>query len=232
MPDRCRTIVAMHVIGLSVAVAVYGQDLRRRTNPIDGLASIWIPAGSYSMGCSEGDRECFTWEDKLHTERIATGFWINETEVTQEAYRRVTGKNPSRYRGPNLPADQITWNAAGKYCAAVGMRLPREYEWEYAARGGSNRRRYGALETVAWFDGNSGDSTRPVAAKKPNAFGLYDTLGNVWEWVDDAYGKRPDKRILRGGSFLNLARDLRVSNRLWAYPETDHRNMGFRCAAD
>ena len=88
--------------------------------------------------------------------------------------------------------------------------------------------RYGA-----WHDGNSGDSTHQVGTKTPNAFGIYDMLGNVWEWVEDEYdasGKQ--MRILRGGSFYNPSRDVRVSNRLWVLPETAHRDMGFRCLGD
>ena len=98
--------------------------------------------------------------------------------------------------------------------------------------GGSTSARYDALESIAWYDPNSNDQTHSVALKKANGFGLYDTLGTVWEWVEDAYEADPKKRILRGGSFYNIARDLRVSNRLWATPETAHRNMGLRCAGN
>jgi formylglycine-generating enzyme required for sulfatase activity len=110
------------------------------------------------------------------------------------------------------------------------MRLPTAEEWEYAARAGNSSARYGNLNDIAWFDANTSDSTQPVAQKQPNAFGLYDMLGNVWEWVEDAYA--PDKKILRGGSFFNPANEIRVSNFLWATPETAHRDMGVRCAGD
>ncbi len=111
------------------------------------------------------------------------------------------------------------------------MRLPTEVEWEVAARGGHAWSTFAELDSLAWFAPNSDDQTHEVTRKQPNAFGLYDVLGNVWEWVQDSYRQDPRKRILRGGSLTNLARDLRVSNRLWALPETAHRNMGFRCAA-
>ena len=184
------------------------------------------------MGCSAGDRECFRWELTPRMLRLRNGFWVGQTEVTQKAYRTAMGTNPSRYRGPRLPVDQVSWFNARAYCEATGMRLPTEAEWEYAARGGSARPRYGSLDSIAWHDGNSGDRTHAVAQKKPNGFGLYDTLGNLWEWVEDTYEADPAKRMLRGGSFYNPARDVRVSNRLWAAPETAHRNMGFRCAGN
>ena len=86
------------------------------------------------------------------------------------------------------------------------------------------------LEEIAWC----GDQTNLVGQKHPNAYGLYDMLGNVWEWVQDRYENpaESEKHILRGGSFYNAARELRVSNRLWATPDTAHRNMGVRCAGD
>ncbi len=112
------------------------------------------------------------------------------------------------------------------------MRLPTEAEWEYAARGGNATARYGPLDAIAWHDGNSGDSSHEVGQKLPNAYGLFDTLGNVWEWVEDSYVGEPKKKILRGDSFYNLPAHVRVSDRLWATPETAHRDMGVRCAGD
>jgi formylglycine-generating enzyme len=114
----------------------------------------------------------------------------------------------------------------------TAKRLPSEIEWEYAARAGTRGPLYDSVGSIAWYDANSNGQTQRAARKKPNPFGLYDMLGNVWEWVQDAYGSGGEKRILRGGSFYNLARDQRVSNRLWALPETSHRNMGVRCAGD
>jgi formylglycine-generating enzyme required for sulfatase activity len=184
------------------------------------------------MGCSIGDGACFPWENPRREVVINKGFWVGQTEVTQAAYRRVMGTNPSRYKGERLPVDQISWYNARDYCQAVGMRLPTEAEWEYAARGATVTARYGPLDEVAWHDGNSGDSTHEVGGKQPNSYGLYDTLGNVWEWVEDAYPPDPSKRILRGDSFFNRSEHVRVSDRLWASPETAHRDMGVRCAGD
>ena len=118
----------------------------------------------------------------------------------------------------------------------TGYRLPTEVEWEYACRSGASTARYfgrgeGLLPRYGWFTKNSDEHAWPVGQLRPNERGLFDTLGNVWEWVQDSYERSGKKmRILRGASFYNLARDLRVSNRLWALPETDHRNMGVRCA--
>lgn len=228
---RLKTIYVTLVAVASVMAPAFPFAKILKVNQHDGLTYVWVPPGGYMMGCSPGDSECFAWEKPTRQVKIDKGFWIGETEVTQRAYRRVIGKNPSRYRGSDLPVDQLAWDNARTYCETVGLRLPTEVEWEYAARGGTAASRYGSLESVAWYDGNSNDQTHRVATKKPNPFGLFDTLGNVWEWVQDSYERSGKKmRILRGASFYNLARDLRVSNRLWALPETDHRNMGVRCA--
>ena len=221
-----------------MVLSVAGQAVTK-VNLRDSLTYVWIAPGSFTMGCPRGDNagdtDCFDWEDKPHQVTIRKGFWIGQTEVTQEAYQRMIGSNPSMYRGPHLPVDQIGWDDARKYCEAAGMRLPTEEQWEYAARGGSAAPRYGDLDAIAWYDSNSGDQTHEVGRKQANGFGLFDMIGNMWEWVDAAHGDASggaDKKILRGGSFFNLARDLRVSNRLWATPDTRHRNMGVRCAGD
>jgi formylglycine-generating enzyme required for sulfatase activity len=222
----------LRVTVLVLAAGVLSLSAETKRNPKNGLVYVWIAPGTFTMGCSPGDAECFQWEAASHQVRIGRGFWIGQTEVTQRAYSTVMGTNPSRYRGPDLPVDQVSWYNARSYCEAVGMRLPTEAEWEYAARGRTKGARYDSLDSIAWYDANSNDQTHPVAKKKPNAFGLYDMIGNMWEWVQDTYGANAEKRILRGGSFYNLPRDLRVSNRLWALPETDHRNMGVRCAGN
>jgi formylglycine-generating enzyme len=224
------------IMGLSVIVASLTAVLpaapggSSNVNPRDGLTYQWIPPGSYFTGCQPGDTECYGLE--RHREKIvaASGFWIGRTEVTQAAYMRVMNADPSYYKGPDLPADRVGWTDATTYCSRIGMRLPTESEWEYAAYGGTAELPKEPLASLAWYDPNSNDSTHPVATKLPNGYGLWDMLGNVWEWVQDA-GKEPGEHILKGGSFYNTSRDVRVSGRLSAPPDLRHRDIGFRCSS-
>ncbi len=172
---------------------------------------------------------------------------MDQSEVTQEAYEKVMHKNPSRRKNPSNPVEQVTWSAAARFCnarsvlegltpcydtnswecnfSATGYRLPTEAEWEYACRAGSTTRySFGdgpeALRTFAWFDGNSQAMPHPVGQRKPNAWGLYDMQGNVWEWCNDFYGAKyfrssstdnprgpqeGEKRVLRGGAWSSSA---------------------------
>ncbi|MDP9264131.1 MAG: formylglycine-generating enzyme family protein [Acidobacteriota bacterium] len=199
------------------------------------------------MGCSPGDSECENVERPTHTVAITRGFWMGQTEVTQAAYQRVTGTNPSSFHGDRLPVETVTWDEANAYCTAVGMRLPTEAQWEYAARAGSTASRHGDLDAIAWYAGNSGNQTHEVGQKQPNAGKLYDMLGNVWEWVADRYdgnyySQSPSQdprgpssgryQALRGVSWLNVARDFRVSVRYRYPPGYRFNYLGFRCAGE
>src|SRR5450759_3260369 len=192
-----------------------------------------------------GDMDCNYSERPAHEVTLTRGFWVGRTPVTQEAYQRVMGKHPSHFKGASLPVESVTWDEARAYCKAVGMRLPTEAEWEYAARGGNASSRYGVLREIAWFSGNSGDKTHEVAQKLPNAYELYDMLGNVWEWVEDWYGayepgQQSDptgpatgtERTRRGGSWDFVQRIARVSSRGKDVPGYRGDFIGFRCVGE
>lgn len=219
---------------LALSLMACRTPAETRVHPIDGLIYVWIPPGEFPFGCSPGDKECYQWEPPAQPRQIKTGFWIGQTEVTQRAYKYVLGSNPSLYPGDSRPVDSVSWNDAQRYCRELGLRLPAAVEWEYAARGATVGPRYGSVNEIAWFDANSGDTSHAAQQKQPNAFGLHDMLGNMWEWVYDPWTADTikDQRQLRGGAFTGLAKDIRASNLNWAPPGTAHRNMGFRCAAN
>lgn len=229
IPKRLFAVLPLVMAALTVGLCGASVE-SSRVNPQDGLTYQWIPPGNYFTGCLPDDRECYGLERHREKIVIASGFWISQTEVTQAAYKRVMNADPSFYTGANLPADRIGWTDATSYCSRIGMRLPTESEWEWAAYGGSAELPAEPLGSLAWYDPNSGDSTHPVATKLPNGFELWDMLGNVWEWVQDD-GIEPGEHILKGGSFYNSARDVRVSGRLSAPPDLRHRDIGFRCAS-
>ncbi len=201
-------------------------------NQLDGLKYVWIRAGTFTMGCSPGDSECFDNEKPPRAERIANGFWLGQTEVTQAAWKKVTGRNSINYKGEGdqLPVESMTWAQAADYCSAVGGRLPTEKEWEYSARAGTTGARYGPLDAVAWYSGNSGGATHPVGLKPANAFGLYDMLGNVWEWTSDNYDA--ESKVVRGGSWTIVTRGVRASSRDRGGPVVQGGIIGFRCVGD
>jgi formylglycine-generating enzyme required for sulfatase activity len=197
-------------------------------NPKDGLTYVRIPPGRLEFGCSVGDKECYSDENPPLIIPVEKPFWIGQTDVTQAAFERVTGKNPSHWKGGALPVDSVTWDEARSYCLAIGGRLPTEVEWEYAARGGTDGARYGDLGEIAWYHANSSGRTHLVKTKAPNAYGLYDMLGNVRQWTAEWY-KADKTRMLRGGSWLADPKTLRTSYRYGSPPEERHSNIGFRC---
>jgi formylglycine-generating enzyme required for sulfatase activity len=151
---------------------------------------VWIPAGEFMMGSNSGNSD----EKPVHGVRITKGFWMGKYEVTQGQWRDVTGRNPSNFeKGDHYPVERVSWQDVQGFIRRLNartgqeFRLPTEAEWEYVCRAGTPGERYGNIDDIAWYDQNSGGSTQPVDRKTPNAFGLYDMLGNVWELVQDWY---------------------------------------------
>jgi len=228
-----------------------------KVNPKDGLKYVWIPPGTFMMGCSPGDTKCGDDEKPPHQVTITKGFWLGQTEVTVGAYKRFVGATGrqmpdsptfnSRWANANMPIVKMTWNDAHDYCAWAGGRLPTEAEWEYAARAGNMQPVYDDLDRIAWYISNSSAQSHDVAQKRANEFGLYDMLGNVWEWVNDWYDLNyyrgsPSQdplgptsgglRVLRGGSWEGSPRDVRVSSRDWGSPVAGGVGDGIRCVGD
>ena len=183
-------------------------------------------------------------------------FSIGKFEVTQEEWEAVMGNNPSQFKGARRPVEQVSWNNCqnfiNKLNKLTGMtfRPPTEAEWEFAARGGNigkdNDNKYAGsnrVRNVAWYSENSNLQTREVGGKDPNELGLYDMSGNVWEWCQDRYGPYNDNaqtnpigassgssRVIRGGSWINIAIQCCITNRDYYSSSTRNTNLGFRLA--
>jgi formylglycine-generating enzyme required for sulfatase activity len=225
----------------------------------DPLGFVWvpIPAGSFMMGCSYGDMLCEDEELPSHLVQVE-GFQILETEVTETQYETVVGEDPScdfgPGGGPDSPVECVSWLAATSFCESIGGRLCTEAEWEYAARGGTTTKYYcgndvSCLGDIAWYYDNSDPLKKhDVKGKLPNPYGLYDMLGNVYEWVEDclhgdftgapsvAYPAWLDmdcvgtKKVTRGGGANGSDYNLRVSGRgSQAQTYVTNWNLGFRC---
>ncbi len=226
-----------------------------QTNPQDGLKYVWIAPGNFLMGCSPGDNDCADSEKPAHPVTLSNSYWIGQTDVTVAAYKqyaqaakvKMPPTAPKPYHGwsnGSLPMVDVIWDEANQYCAWAGGRLPTEAEWEYAARGGSPQARYGDPTAIAWLKENAANRTHEVAAKLPNGMGLYDTLGNVWEWVSDWFdpnyyqsgaAQNPtgpatgQGRVLRGGAWIVDTKLIRVSDRSSNTPDARSEFFGFRC---
>jgi uncharacterized protein (TIGR03435 family) len=210
-----------------------------------------IPIGSFPMGCPVGDKECRN-QLPAHRVEITRAFEIGKYEVTQAQWEVVMGTNPSHFKGAFLPAEMVSWNDTQAFLARLNARhdgylyrLPTEAEWEYAARAGSNSAVPDSLSAAAWYEANSNQHTHPVGQKQPNAWGLYDMLGNVAEFVQDwqinyhtsslpiESARPPDAyRVIRGGTFDQSAVWARASARDGAPPKQQLLGVGFRCARE
>ena len=214
-----------------------------------------IPAGEFMMGSPESEKDRNVGEGPQHKVTIssgAPGFYMGVTEVTQEQYEAVMGKNPSKFKGPKNPVNQVSWNDAAEFCKKLSaktrgiVRLPTEAEWEYACRAGTKTRFYFGdsekqLGDYAWYKENSDKKVHPVAQKEPNAWGLYDMHGNAWEWCSDWHGSYANAkavdpqgpasgkdRVLRGGSWGDDAVSCRAARRLGRAPDDQDKTRGVR----
>jgi formylglycine-generating enzyme required for sulfatase activity len=245
------------------------------TTRIGRIALKLIPAGEFWMGSPDRDREAFDDEKPRHNVQISEAYYLGVTPVTQAQYEAVVGKNPSRFpRQPDNPVESVSWFEAAWFCNKLsqkerlmpyyvirgskrvlvaggpGYRLPTEAEWEYACRAGTETR-YGfggdevRLTEHAWYSANSEGRTWPVGRRRPNAFGLYDMHGHVWEWCWDGYDEgyyqqSPEVdplgaeeaacRVIRGGSWNDVPRDVRSASRVRLAPQVRFNYLGLRAA--
>ena len=231
------------------------KDITYYGNPL-GMEFVLIPAGEFMMGSPEDEAVHDGDEGSVHKVRISRPFFLGTTPVTQAAYEQVVGTNPSCFKGPNRPVEQVSWYGAQEFlrklctrenAATRTYRLPTEAEWEYACRAGTRTPYYGAdLSMIAWYDRNSEGQTHEVRQKLPNAFGLYDMTGNVLEWCGDWFDRgyyarsaeadpqgpsAGDSRVLRGGSWFVDAWNCRSANRLDWPPRLTVDEYGFRVVA-
>jgi formylglycine-generating enzyme required for sulfatase activity len=227
---------------------------------LNGSGFVRIPAGEFMMGSKEGNDD----EKPAHRVRIRQGFEMGKFEVTQAQWQAVMSRppeaharpentpaaaNPSHFKGSNLPVENVSWDEVQQFLLALNARdhqheyrLPTEAEWEYACRAGQSDT-MDKLEARAWYRDNSEGRTQSVGQKQPNAWGLYDMHGNVWEWVQDWYDphyyrnspatdphgpKDASYRVYRGGSWYSSASDCRAAMRGFDLPANHYYSLGFR----
>lgn len=217
-----------------------------------------IAAGTFAMGSPANEPGHAEDEGPQTRVTIAQSFWLGKVEVTQREWTAIMGNNPSQIKGDDRPVENVTWDEAMSFCRKLTEReraanrlpeghryaLPTEAQWEYACRAGTTGEYAGNIETMAWYSTNSGQRTQPVGRKKPNAWGLYDMHGNVWEWCGDAYTEKlpggnvrdytgpvsNPLRSYRGGSWDVTARNCRSANRSGISPGFHSNGVGFRLA--
>jgi formylglycine-generating enzyme required for sulfatase activity len=245
-------------LGPRVAVGVYppapptpAPTLETRLNSI-GMELVLIPAGEFMMGAEQGEPD----EKPVHRVIIQRPFYLGKYEVTQAQWQDVMGTNPSHFKGdPQRPVERVSWTMAQEFITKLNAReghtlyrLPTEAEWEYAARAGSTSKySFGdddaLLEQYAWYAKNDKGTTHPVGQLKPNAWGLYDMHGNVWEWIQDWRGPYPAEAVTdpqgpatgnargyRGGGWGYGATRCRSADRSYDAPGYVYGTHGFRLA--
>jgi len=214
---------------------------------------IEVRGGTFRMGCRDYDG--FPWEYPVHKVTV-NSFKIAKYEVTQKQWLSIMGTNPSRFKGDDLPVENVSWLDVQEFIFKLNeitgknYRLPTESEWEYAARGGKKSKNYkysgsNKIDDVAWYVKNSDGKTHLVGSKKPNELGIYDMCGNVAEWCNDEYedyygvsismeellGWAEQEgvfRILRGGKWDSESQFCRVSFRGRTPQDFKSDGLGFR----
>jgi formylglycine-generating enzyme required for sulfatase activity len=229
------------------AKAKFNKKLHLPTEVTDkrtGIELVLVPPGTFTMGASKGDRLAQKDEKPAHKVTITRPFYMGKYEVTcaQWFAWRMKGKSVLRGADNNEPVTGVSWNdVVATWLKDTGLRLPTEAEWEYACRAGTTTPSYGRLDEIAWHAHNS-HHPHKVGRKLPNAFGLYDMLGNVSEWCSDWYGAYPStpqvdptgpvqgsERVIRGRSYMSGSP--RCSSRVGMAPgASDRRALGFRVA--
>ena len=217
---------------------------------------IWVEEGQFIQGFDVGYDD----QRPAHKVSFTGGFELSKFEVTQAQWEAVTGLNirkqrdqadpslPLKGEGPDHPVYYVSWDDIQAFIVLLNeadssyvYRLPTEAEWEYACRAGTTGDWAGNLEMMAWYRGNSGGETHPVGSKNPNAWGLYDMHGNVWEWVQDFHAPYPTGSVidplgsstgtlreLRGGGWYCGTPGLRSGLRYGRKPTDRHAAIGFR----
>ncbi|SFU37676.1 Formylglycine-generating enzyme, required for sulfatase activity, contains SUMF1/FGE domain [Pustulibacterium marinum] len=209
-----------------------------------------IPAGNVDL---RDDRIKVTWSETI------PAFKLSKYPITQGLYKTIMGNNPSNFKGDQLPVESVSWVEAVQFCNALsqhlnrvpcykidvhtesveynstanGFRLPSEAEWQYACQSGTRDIRYGDLDEVAWYKKNSANQLQEVGQKQPNEWGLYDMLGNVWEWCSDIYDESiyGSYRIFRGGGWNDEERSVMATTRRRSHPFSFKiDDLGFRIA--
>lgn len=227
----------------------------------------WIPPGSFWMGSPDSEAGRWSDEGPRRLITLTEGFWLADTPCTQALWQEVMSANPSGFeKRPRSPVENVSWLDVQEFLGRLAKRLPQatprlptEAQWEYACRAGEEpatwagelklsedgvRDESGRLDSIAWYRANRGDheGTWGVGLKPPNPWGLYDMLGNVHEWVADAWSNYEDAetldpfvegsegawRVRRGGSWNSFARFVRAASRFWFRPGGRGGGLGFR----
>ena len=217
-----------------------------------GIDMVRIEAGTFTMGATYEMKNPLDEEKPAHQVTLTNDYYIGKYEVTQALWKAVMGDNPSKFKGDNLPVEQVSWDDCQEFISKLNritdkkFRLPTEAEWEYAARGGKKSRGYqysgsNNLADVAWYEDNSGSKTHDVGSKQANELGIYDMSGNVLEWCQDWFDSYSSssllnptgvnsgsKRVIRGGSWIFAARFCHSSYRDNSTPDNRFSNLGLR----